>query len=74
MFEQFSFVSECQQADLGYGIKEYRIDKPEMLMGPDSIREIAWKVGYENQSKFARLFREKMNCSPSEYRQKHRKT
>ena len=34
-----------------------------------SIGEIAWHVGYSDQSHFARLFKQAHGCSPSQYRQ-----
>ena len=33
-----------------------------------SISEIAGIVGYDNSSKFAKVFKDKMGCTPTEYK------
>lgn len=45
----------------------------ELLEQPDlSITEIAMQSGFPSISTFNRVFRQHMNCSPSEYREKNR--
>lgn len=55
-------------------MKEFRIRKSmELLQQTDeSIAEIAAKVGYETQGKFAKAFKEFTNLTPSSYRKKYR--
>ena len=55
-------------------MKEFRIRKAMELLQQtdDSIAEIAAKVGYETQGKFAKAFKEFTNLTPSSYRKKYR--
>ena len=55
-------------------MKEFRIRKAMELLQQtdDSIAEIAAKVGYETQGKFAKTFKEFTNLTPSSYRKKYR--
>lgn len=58
---------------IGSYMKEYRIRRAAVLLRQtqESIAEIANKVGYENQSKFATAFREIHGLSPVEYRKQN---
>lgn len=51
-------------------LKEKRVEKAKKLLIQSklSIGEIAGSVGYNNQSKFAAMFREKTSVTPTEYR------
>ena len=51
-------------------MKTYRIKQAAVLLRQtqDTVADIALKVGYINQSKFATAFREIMKISPTEYR------
>ena len=51
-------------------MKEYRIKQAKELLihSEDSIAQIAQAVGYENQSKFTRAFKEEAGVLPSVYR------
>lgn len=55
-------------------LKERRIEKAKELLitGKMSIEEISNTVGYENQAKFAAMFREETGVSPTEYRRLNR--
>lgn len=55
---------------IGAYMKEYRIRQAADLLRQTqvSIAEIAGQVGYENQSKFASVFRDIMKIAPAEYR------
>ena len=55
----------------GY-MREYRMHKAAELLRTDgmTIAEIAQNVGYESPSKFTEAFKKRMNCTPSEYRNK----
>ncbi len=55
---------------IGTYMKEYRMKQAAVLLRQtqDTIAEIANKVGYENQSKFASAFRDVMKIAPVEYR------
>lgn len=46
-----------------------------MLIKTDSnVSEICYACGFNNLSNFNKVFREKMNCTPSEYRQRFKKS
>ena len=53
-------------------MNQIRVEKSkELLLNTDySIKEISFKVGFESQFYFSRLFRLKTGMSPSEFRQK----
>lgn len=58
---------------IGAYMKEYRIRQAAVFLRQtqDTIAEIANKVGYENQSKFAAAFRDIMKIAPGEYRKQN---
>lgn len=51
-------------------MKKYRMEYAAVLLQQttSSVADIAVKVGYENQSKFAAAFKEIMGISPMQYR------
>lgn len=51
-------------------MKQYRVQTAAFLLktSSDSITAIANRLGYENPSKFAGVFRQQMGMTPSEYR------
>ena len=53
-------------------LMDYRLSKASALLKETnlSINEIAIRSGFNGQSYFAKCFKEKMNCSPSQYRLK----
>ena len=57
-------------------LRELRMKKAAELLAStrDSVAEIAARVGYENQSKFAGVFRTQYGMSPLEYRRTQRLT
>ena len=58
---------------IGTYMKEYRIRQAATMLRQTqaTIAEIANKVGYENQSKFATAFRDVLNVAPAEYRKQN---
>jgi AraC-like DNA-binding protein len=56
-------------------INRLRINESKRLLlkGELNIGEIAFKVGFNNQSHFNRVFKSEMQISPTEYRDKNRK-
>ena len=58
---------------IGTYMKEYRIKQAAILLRQTqaTIAEIANKVGYENQSKFATAFRDVLKVAPTEYRKQN---
>ena len=58
---------------IGAYMKEYRIRQAAVLLRQTqaTIAEIANKVGYENQSKFATAFRDVLKVAPAEYRKQN---
>lgn len=60
----------------GYSIKQYRLLcqlalARNLLVNTDlNITDIASRSGFNDMSNFSRYFREKNNCSPSEYRER----
>ncbi len=61
----------------GYSIKQYQLlcqlsAARNMLVNTErSITEIASLSGFNSMSNFSRYFREKINCSPSQYRERY---
>jgi len=55
---------------VGQYLREYRMETAAKMLqkNTESISEIAGKVGYDNQSKFAAAFRVHKGVSPTEYR------
>ena len=55
-------------------LMEYRLQKAaELLENTDqSVLEISQRVGFQSQSHFGQLFREKTGLSPSKYRKANR--
>ena len=55
-------------------IQNFRMQKAEELLLHTNlgIMEIAWKSGYEDVYYFNRVFREKFQCSPAEYRKREK--
>ena len=51
-------------------LKDYKIHRALHLLEETNknISEIAGIVGYDNSSKFAKVFKDKLGCSPVEYR------
>ena len=51
-------------------LKDYKIHRALHLLEETdkSISEIAGIVGYDNSSKFAKVFKDKMGCTPTEYK------
>lgn len=68
-----TFKTVFGQSIGGY-MKEYRIKRAKELLchSSDSIAEIAYAVGYENQSKFTVAFQDITGVLPREYRKAHR--
>lgn len=58
---------------IGTYMKEYRIRQSAVLLrqSQETIAEIANRVGYENQSKFAAAFRDILKVAPAEYRKQN---
>lgn len=58
---------------IGAYMKEYRMKEAAALLRQTqaSVAEIASKVGYENQSKFAAAFRDVLKITPAEYRKQN---
>ncbi|QZY56474.1 AraC family transcriptional regulator [Crassaminicella profunda] len=54
-------------------LMEYRISKAseQLLKSKESISNIAFNVGFNGISYFGKVFKKYMNCTPSEYRNKH---
>lgn len=49
---------------------QFRVEKARLLLGECSSSKTAALCGFSSQSSFARVFREAIGCSPSEYRKK----
>ncbi len=54
-------------------IREMRLQKAEQLIRKSNynISEIVYSIGLTSRSYFSRIFKEKYNCSPSNYQEKH---
>ena len=67
------------QSKFGCNLKTYinrlRINESKRLLVETdfTIGEIAFKVGFNSQSHFNRVFKNKLNYNPSEYREKYKK-
>lgn len=54
-------------------LKQYRVERAaELLCTGLKISEVGARCGFQEMSYFARAFRERKGCTPSEYRKKHR--
>ncbi len=66
--------------DLGIGIREYakrtRLVTAAVLLrvSPDSIKQIAARLGYRSVQDFTRVFRAMFNQSPTEFREAQRRS
>ena len=71
-----SYLSAMFKRNTGLAIKEfltnYRIDQSCVMLRDlhKPIMEVSCAVGYEDPLYFSRLFRRKVGCSPTEYRQR----
>lgn len=67
LFKQYTQSTFCDYLT-GQRIKaaEYLLSQPDM-----SITDIAFQTGFSSISTFDRVFRQRKNCSPSEYRKTH---
>ena len=65
------FSSQMNQSPFSY-LNQYRIERScELLVNTDlSISDIALRSGFNSFSYYGKRFREKMHCTPSEYREK----
>ncbi|URN94845.1 MAG: AraC family transcriptional regulator [Candidatus Pristimantibacillus lignocellulolyticus] len=65
------FKSMTRQTPIEY-INSYRIRRAgELLLDPSNkISTVALDVGFDHISYFVKVFRQQMNCTPSEYRKK----
>ncbi|MTL76553.1 AraC family transcriptional regulator, partial [Turicibacter sanguinis] len=53
---------------------EYRLEKSLFLLKTTNytITEIALQCGFNSSSYFTETFRKELNCTPSDYRKKHK--
>ncbi|MCR8659505.1 helix-turn-helix transcriptional regulator [Paenibacillus endoradicis] len=65
------FKSMTRQTPIEY-VNSYRIRRAcELLLDPSNkISTVALDVGFDHMSYFVKVFRQQMNCTPSEYRKK----
>lgn len=66
------YFKEVYGTTINAFMKNYRMKKASQFLREtsDSIGDIAYKVSYESQSKFAKAFRDVYEMSPIEYRKK----
>ncbi|MDE7308209.1 MAG: AraC family transcriptional regulator [Lachnospiraceae bacterium] len=66
------FKKHMNQSLFDY-ILYYRVEKSLLLLAQKnlSVTEIAEQTGFSNSSYYARVFKEQMNCSPSQYRNRY---
>ena len=65
------FKSMTRQTPIEY-VNSYRIRRAaELLLDPSNkISSVAMDVGFDHMSYFVKVFRQQMNCTPSEYRKR----
>ena len=70
------FFKKYMQESLFDYLLYYRIEKSLPLLTENrlSITEIAEQTGFSNSGYFSRVFREQMNCTPSQYRKRNSET
>uniref|UniRef100_F4CE68 Transcriptional regulator, AraC family n=1 Tax=Sphingobacterium sp. (strain 21) TaxID=743722 RepID=F4CE68_SPHS2 len=72
-------LSQACKADTGLTAKQLQLDlkmteaKRLMLYSSLNASEIAFRLGFEDSSYFARIFKKKANFSPAEFREKYLK-
>ena len=67
------FQKFLNQSPIGY-LTEYRLEKSLFLLKTTNytITEIALQCGFNSSSYFTETFRKELNCTPSDYRKKHK--
>ncbi|MFR2264882.1 AraC family transcriptional regulator [Clostridium sp. 29_15] len=69
-----SFTKEYGVSPINYAIDLRICDAKLMLINStESLVSIARKVGYDNPTHFTNIFTNRVNCSPTEYREFHNK-
>ncbi len=67
-------INEKAQKNFNQFINEYRLEEAKKLLLEDtqtSIKTIYFDVGFNNKATFNTAFKNKFNCTPSEYKRKH---
>lgn len=69
------YLSKVFKKMTSKSIKQYlidvRLDKAKLLLTSDitiPVKLVAWKVGYQDEKYFGRIFKNKIGMSPAEYR------
>lgn len=67
MYEKINVLTGQPVADF---IKTYRLNRAAQMIkkGEARISEIVWSVGFKSHAHFTRAFKQKFNCTPSQYK------
>ncbi len=67
-------INEKAKKNFNQFINEYRLEEAQKMLLEDaesSIKTIYFDVGFNNKATFNTAFKNKYNCTPSEYKKKH---
>lgn len=70
LYEKIKILTGQPVADY---IKTYRLNRAAQIIkkGETVISEIVWKVGFKSHAHFTRAFKQRYNCTPTQYMEKH---
>lgn len=65
LYRKITAIAGCAPAEF---IRNYRLDRAAELLrqSAGNVSEVAWKTGFESQSHFARVYRERFGYPPSQ--------
>ncbi|TLX78269.1 response regulator [Labilibacter sediminis] len=69
LYEKIKILTDQPIAEF---IKNYRLNKATKIIekGESIISEVAWQVGFKSHAHFTRSFKQKYNCTPTEFKSK----
>lgn len=72
MYEKINVLTGQSVADF---MKTYRLNRAAQIIksGESIISEVVWKVGFKSHAHFTRAFKQKFNCTPSQYMKNNKK-
>ena len=71
-----SYVQNHFSKMMGIGLKQYinqkKVEQAQLILLTDEVpvKTLAYQLGYDDPSYFCRLFKQRVGCTPVQYRQK----